>query len=270
MAEFNPLSWWRAMLALPNDSLRKTLAVAFLVALVASVMVSVSAVMLGPLRLANLEKQRQAQMNAMIAKLPGMAEILRSAGAESLESHLVDINNAGFAKGRDPAQFNAKAAATDPAQSIELSAPVDSAQIGRRANLALVHIVRSHGDLALIVLPVYGNGYQSTLNGYLALRSDLNTIAGLTFYEQGETPGLGARIKEPAWEALWPGKQFVDQHGEIRIAVVRGTASGPHEVDGISGATRTGNGVTGLLRFWLGEHGFGPFLQRLRSGEIRP
>jgi Na+-transporting NADH:ubiquinone oxidoreductase subunit C len=108
------------------------------------------------------------------------------------------------------------------------------------------------------------------LYGYLALQGDLKTIAALIFYEQGETPGLGARVQEPAWEALWPGTSIADDSGQIAVEVVRGQATEDWQVDGLTGATRTGNGVTSLLQFWLGEWGYGPFLERLESGEITP
>jgi len=100
------------------------------------------------------------------------------------------------------------------------------------------------------------------------LQGDLETIAALTFYEQGETPGLGARIQDPTWEALWPGTKIADAEGNIAIEVVKGGATEAWQVDGLTGATRTSNGVTNLLRFWLGDWGYGPFLERLKSGEI--
>ena len=102
----------------------------------------------------------------------------------------------------------------------------------------------------------------------LALEADLRTIAALTILEQGETPGLGSRIEDPAWQALWPGKQITDESGQIAIAVVRGPGTGPYEVDGITGATQTATGVGNMLRYWLGDHGFGPFLDRLRQGGL--
>ena len=64
--------------------------------------------------------------------------------------------------------------------------------------------------------------------------------------------------------------KLADEEGNLRIAVVQGGAKQPYEVDGISGATRTGRGVANLLRFWLGELGFGPFLKRLAAGEVKP
>ncbi len=270
MADLNPLAWWRRLLALPNDSCVKTLSVALLVALVSATVVSVTAVTLKPLQLANLERQRQARMEAMIAALPGMANILREAGASSIETRLVDLSTGSFETATDPANYDQRAAASDPALSMALPREADVAGIGRRANLALVHILRRGEEIALIVLPVHGSGYQSTIYAYLALGSDLNKVAALTVYEQGETPGLGSRVEDPAWQALWPGKEIADETGAIRISVIRGQASGPYEVDGITGATRTTTGITNMLHFWLGDFGFGPFLARLRAGEISP
>jgi len=115
-----------------------------------------------------------------------------------------------------------------------------------------------------VVLPVYGEGLYSTLYGYLALEPDLQTIYNLYFYEQEETPGLGAEIENPEWQAGWRGKKIYGKDGEVRIRVARGVANGPFEVDGITGATMTSNGVTALVRYWLGPDGFGPYLERLR------
>ena len=268
MASANPLRLWRRFLAAPNDAPAKTLTVALLVALVASIVVSVAAVSLKPLQLANLEQERQARLAAMIAELPGLDQILREAGAESLEIRIVDLSTGTFAPDIEPATYDQRAAAADPQLRTTIPAEADVAGIKRRANYAPVYFVRRDRVPVLVVLPVHGVGYQSTLYGYLALGGDANTVAGLTFYEHGDTPGVGGRIQDPDWQALWPGKSIADENGEIRIAVVQGQASGPYEVDGISGATRTGNGVTNLLRFWLGDYGFGPFLARLKAGEL--
>ena len=269
MTSAGPLNLWRRFLAAPNDSPAKTLTVALLVALVASIVVSVTAVTLRPLQLVNLELERQARLDEMIAKLPGADQILREAGADSLEIRIVDLATGTFATGVDPATFDQRAAAADPQRNTTLPAEADVAGIKRRANSAPVYFVRRNRVPVLVILPVHGVGYQSTLYGYLALEGDATTIAGLTFYEQGETPGVGGRIQDPAWQALWAGKSVADENGEIRISVVQGQPSGPYEVDGVSGATRTSNGVTNLLRFWLGDYGFGPFLARLKAGEFQ-
>lgn len=269
MADLNPLAWWRRFLALPNDSRTKTFGVALFVALFAAMAVSVTAVALKPRQLANLDRERQARMEAMLAAVPGMADILRASGG-ALETRLVDLESGSFVTDIEPARYDPRAAAADPERSIALPREADVAGIGRRAKLAPVYLLRRGKEVVLVVLPVYGSGYQSTIYAYLALTDDLRTVAALTVYEQGETPGLGARVVDPDWQALWPGKTIADETGAIRISVVRGQASGPYEVDGITGATHTSTGVTNMLRFWLGDHAFGPFLTKLRSGETSP
>lgn len=265
MADLNPLRLWRRFLALPNDSRTKTFVVAFLVAAVSAAAVSVTAVSLKPRQDANAERQRQERMTRMIASLPGLEDILQRAGSDSLETRSVDLTRGAYAPQVDPATLDPAAASADPARSTALPAEVDIARIGRRPDLMPVHVVMRGRELALIVLPVYGGGYQSTIRAYLALEGDLNTIAALSIYEQGETPGLGTRITEPAWQAQWRGKLAADDSGAIRIGVVRGSGAGPHEIDGITGATRSANGVANLVRFWLGKDGFGPFLDNLRA-----
>ena len=260
MAKPDPRGWWRRFAALPKDSLAKTLVFAFAVALVSAIVVSIASVTLRPLQKANLERERQAQIVSMVSRAIG--------DTGPLTARVVDLATGRIVAGIDPVTFDQEAAAKKTESSIAIPSTADSAGIGRRARHATVFIRREAGKPVLIVLPVHGAGYQSTLHGYLALRGDGITVAALNFYKQGETPGLGARITEPAWQALWPGKLLADAGGTIRIGVVRGTGTGPHEVDGISGATRTGAGVTKMLRFWLGKYGFGPFLERVKAGKI--
>lgn len=265
MADLNPLSWWRRFLALPNDSRTKTFGVAFLVAAVAAVAVAVTAVSLKPLQTENAERRRQAQLQDMLASVPGLEQILADTHADTLETRIVDLEQGVFADDVDPASFEA-----DPERSFVIAPSDDIAGIVQRPDLTPVHLVDQDGDLLLLVLPVYGSGYQSTIRAYVVLENDFNTIAALTIYEQGETPGLGTRITEPAWQDQWAGKQVADDAGTLRINVVREGSTGIHEVDGITGATRSSTGVGNLVRFWLGENGYGPFLTNLRDGNISP
>lgn len=269
MSNLSPRAIWRGFLALPNTSRTKTLGVAFLVALVSATTVSITSVALKPLQQAHLDAAREARLSEMIAALPGLADILRETGAETLETAVIDLASGRIDADSDAAQFDYLAAQTDPAQTIALSPEQDIAGISRRPTRAPVFLLRGDAGLALVVLPVYGTGYQSTIRAYLALSADLNTIAGLSIYEQGDTPGMGARITEPAWQALWSGRQAVSETGEIVITVVRSGASAPFEVDGISGATRSSTAVARLVQFWLGPDGFGPFLAHLRSGDLQ-
>lgn len=268
MADLNPLSWWRRFLALPNDSSTKTFLVAFMVAAASAVAVAVTAVSLKPLQDANVERARQERMAEMLASVPGLADIIGGIDADSLETRIVDLKTGTFADGIDPAGFDVAAAAADPARSVALDPADDFAGLGRRPDMAPIHLVRSDGELLLVIVPGYASGYQSTIRAYVALEGDLNTIAAVSVYVQGETPGLGSRITEAAWQAGWTGKKIADETGMVRIEAVRSGAAGEFEVDAITGATRSSMGVSNLVRFWLGKDGFGPFLRNLRDGRV--
>ena len=261
----SPLAYWRDFLARSNEDRVKVFGVAFLVALASSVLVSITSVTLKPLQEAHLDAERAARMAAMLDQLPGMRDIMAELEVDALETRMVELSTGAFVADVDPVTFDPVAATADEETSVAIPPDVDVAGLGRRALLAPVNLLERDGELLLVVLPVSGKGYQSTLRAMLALNADLTTISALTITEQGDTPGIGARVEDPAWLALWPGKEIVDETGKIVITVVRGAASGPHEVDGISGATITSNGVANMLRYWLGNHGYGPFLDRLRA-----
>ena len=110
----------------------------------------------------------------------------------------------------------------------------------------------------------------STLYGYVALESDLNTIAAATFYEQAETAGIGDRIADPDWLAGWQGRALFGTDGSVRFRIAAGpvdpaSAAAAHEVDAISGATVTASSVTRLVQYWFGSNGYEPFLEKLRT-----
>lgn len=269
MAESTSTNPVRNILDRPNTDPVKTVVVTLAVALICAIAVSTAAVSLRPIQQANLDAARQARMQQMVANLPGLGDLIMEAGADSLQAMLVDIQTGAPVTDMDAASYDQKAAAADPETALKLDPANDTVKLGAIAPYAPVYLLRDgSGDLALVVLPVSGSGYLSKLYGYLALNGDLETIAALTFYEQAETPGLGARIQDPAWEALWPGTQIANDQGEVAVGVVKGKATEAWEVDGISGATNTGTGVTNLLRFWLGPNGYGPFLEKLKNGEI--
>lgn len=267
MADLNPLNWWRRFLALPNDSSAKTFLVAFMVASVSAVAVAVTAVSLKPLQDANVARERQERMAEMLASVPALADIISDVDADALETRIVDLDTGTFAEGIDPTTFDIAAATVDPSRSSTLDPAIDVAGIRRRPDMMPAYLVRRDVELLLVILPGFASGYQSTIRAYIALEGDLNTIAAVSIYEQGETPGLGTRITDPAWQALWAGKRVADEAGEIRLQAVRGGSGGEFEVDAITGATRSSMGVSNLVRFWLGDRGFGPFLAKLREGK---
>lgn len=115
----------------------------------------------------------------------------------------------------------------------------------------------------LYILSVRGNGLWDEIWGNIALESDKNTIAGVAFDHQGETPGLGAEIKDnAAWAAQFEGKTIYDDSGNfVSIDVKKGggTKNLPHAVDGITGATITADGVDEMLD--RGLQYYEPFLK---------
>ena len=174
----------------------------------------------------------------------------------------------GAATGADPTGFDPRAAAADPDTSA--AAPPNNAGLQRVADQALVYELRDDGGgLDLVVLPVHGLGLWGILYGFVALDADLETIRGLTYYEHKETPGLGGEVDNPRWKSLWNGRKAFGPDGAPAIEVVKGLAGppadDPYRVDGLAGATMTSRGVTNMLRFWLDEQGFGPYLDTLRT-----
>ena len=256
----------------PDHSSRRsalrTLAVVATVAVVCGALVTGTAVALRPRILSNIKAAQQARMAAMLDAIPGLAEVLGDSGASALEPVLVDLASGERAAG-DPLSFDPVAAAADPATGRALTADEDIAGLGRIATSGVAYIVRDgDGALMLAILPIAVRGYASVIRGYLALEQDLTTVAALNIIEQGETPGLGARIQTPEWQALWPGRSVARPDGTLGVTIVRqGSSSAPYEVDGLTGATRSSTAVGAGVTFWLGDAGYGPFLSRLAATE---
>jgi len=101
----------------------------------------------------------------------------------------------------------------------------------------------------VIILPVEGKGLWGPVWGYVSLKSDMNTIYGVTFDHKGETPGLGAEINTPKFESMFHGKKLFDNESFISIHVLKGGAdpSDIHGVDAISGGTITSKGLEKML-----------------------
>ena len=155
--------------------------------------------------------------------------------------------------------------------SVETSSIVpkdqDIAILKRRENIAPIYVWYSEKEqIQKVVLPIRGYGLWGTLYGYIALDADLNTVKGIEYYDHKETPGLGGEVDNPDWKSDWNGKKIYDPSGKVILYVTKGPSSEDYEIDGISGATLTSNGVTNMIRYWLGENGYGPVLQKLRKG----
>ncbi|MBC8338909.1 MAG: Na(+)-translocating NADH-quinone reductase subunit C [Alphaproteobacteria bacterium] len=254
---------------LPNDHPVKTLVVTLLVALVCSALVTGAAIGLKPYQIANKEAARQSQILDIIHRLPGAADDLK-AGRLLLQAHIVDLATGDYVPDMDPALYDQRRAARDVSASIEIPIKQDVAWIKRRAKYATVYLLLDGTRPRLVVLPVHGKGYGSTLYGYLGVTPDLKMVIGLNFYEHTETPGLGSLIDAPAWRQQWFGKKIWDQGDTLRLGIADGpvdpaSPDAAYQVDALTGATWTSHGVTNLLRYWLGNNGFKPYLDKLRG-----
>ena len=104
--------------------------------------------------------------------------------------------------------------------------------------------------------------------GFVALQPDGNTINGITYYDQGETPGLGGEIANPLWQQRFVGKKLYDEQNQLAIRIGKGaSADAAHGIDGLSGATMTTKGVQGSFEYWFSQNGFGPYLAKIKAGE---
>jgi len=252
------LSAWERILAMPNDSPTKIVTVALVVCLICSILVSSAAVLLKPIQKQNKALGRKKE----ILKVAGLYEPGSDieAAFRALQTRYIDLETGQYAD-------NSLVAEQSP---VSIPAEQDSAGIGKRLRYIPVYLAQTDGKLDTLILPLVGKGLWSTIHGFVALSADGNTIKAITFYDQAETPGLGGEITNPVWQAKWQGKKIVSLNGRMQLRVIKGhvdpsSADAAYEVDGLSGATLTSNGITGMVRYWLGDYGFGPFLTHLRA-----
>lgn len=139
------------------------------------------------------------------------------------------------------------------------SADVSAKELADRVKLPL-YTFEENGQVVKYAFPVSGKGLWSTIYGYLALNQDLATIAGVTFYKHGETPGLGGEVEKDWFQENFKGKRIFGEGALIPFEVVKGTVAdkypqgNDHAVDGISGATITGKGVTKFINSDLANY----------------
>ncbi|WPC74718.1 Na(+)-translocating NADH-quinone reductase subunit C [Vibrio porteresiae] len=256
-----------------NDSIKKTLFVVIVLSLVCSIIVSVAAVALR-------DKQ---QLNAALDKQSKILEVsgvdmskgkVQDLYAQYIEPKLVDFNTGELvdktADGVSAAKYDQRAAAANPKTSIKLPADKDPGKIINRANYGLVYLVKQDDKVSRLILPIHGNGLWSMMYAFVAVETDANTVDGIIYYEQGETPGLGGEVENPQWRAQFVGKKLFDENFKPAIRIVKGGApqGSEHGVDALSGATLTSNGVQRQFDFWLGDMGYGPFLAKVRDGGL--
>ena len=259
----------------PKSNNAKTISVALTLCLVCSVLVSAVAVGLKPAQIENARLDR----NKNILVAAGMYNAESDTASDVAERfkdfdvEIIDLNKGDYLDDEalkaagipDRNAYDASQATKNQALSEDLG-DNDPAGIGRKPKYAKVYVKSDDaGNPEMVVLPIQGYGLWGTIYGFLTLESDMNTIKGISFYEHKETPGLGARIEEPEWRAQWSGIQSYDEDGNVATGVTKAGTPKDNWVDGISGATLTGRGVSNMIQFWLGEQGYKPYLDKLRQ-----
>ena len=256
------------------NSWHGTIVVAFLLCLDCSLIVSFTADTLKEERKANVELDVKRNLLLSAGLITG-----KKASPDEIEEKFknVEIKVVDLDTGQpvpssqlsNPSTFDARKAAKDPARNIQIPADLDLGKNKQRAKWATVYLIKENNQVEALVLPVNGYGLWSTLYGFLTLDTNTKTVKGLGFYAHAETPGLGGEVDNPKWKAQWNGKVVFDEDYQPNIRVEKsGNVKGENSVDALSGATITSRGVENLLHYWLGDHGYGPFLAQFRKGEI--
>ncbi len=255
-----------------NQTAKYTITVTLIMCLVASILVAGSAVMLKPHQVAN----KALDFKKNVLKVAGIYNEGQSVDAqfEKIQVKIVDLQTGKFTDAiADVERFDQTASSKKPDLSIKLDPKDDIAKLINREKYAKVFLVNDDaGNLSKVILPIRGKGLWSTMSGFVSLDKDLNTVLGLGFYSHGETPGLGGEVDNPKWKSIWVGKKIYSESGDVKIDVIKGhvdetTAEKDYKVDGLSGATLTSNGVKNLVKYWMGDSGFKPFLTNLKNGE---
>ena len=269
-----------------KDSIGNVIGVSVVLCLVCSAVVSVAAVSLRPMQLANevLAKQRNRLIAARLIEPDAPDDVVDRLYGERIRTQWIDLREGEPvpAPPTDSKEFDFEAAADDEALSFDIPDPY---QVPGRAPKAVpVYQVLSEDGSRVerLVLPVSGKGLWSTLRAYLAVDLNLDEasprerfpIAGVTFYEQAETAGLGAEVQNANWQELWRDRYIYGPNPEEEWKPVfqvakpaekgaEGSEKAKYQVDALAGATITGDGVEDMIVYWLSEDAFGGYLRDL-------
>ena len=252
-----------------NESIVKTIGVAFAVCLICSLVVSASAVSLRDL-------QKENKLNDKRIKILQVADIYDpnisiAERFSELESKFIDFNTGLMMDEYNNFSiddYDQIVVTKDPNLSSKVPTSEDIAIIKNRENVGKIYILRDEiGTIDKLILPIRGYGLWGTLYGYISIEDDFNTVSGIEFYDHKETPGLGAEVDNPKWKAQWKGKKIYKDN-KVNLAVIKGKvevgdSESSYKIDGLSGATSTSRGVTNMVAYWFGESGYSSLLREL-------
>jgi Na+-transporting NADH:ubiquinone oxidoreductase subunit C len=257
-----------------QPSVGYTIGFAATLCLVCGLFVAGSAVQLKPRQEANKLLDRQKKVLSVAGLITDGASPSPDEVQQLFDSRIVakavDIQQGVYSETVDPKTFDQRKASKDPATSSD--AGDNAAKVARVPDHAVVYQVVEGSTVQQVIFPIEGKGLWSTLYGFVSLDTDMNTVKGLTFYDHAETPGLGGEVDNPKWKSVWPDRKVYGTDGKVALRVIKGKAGSPadapHDVDGLSGATLTANGVSNTLQFWFGDVGFGPFIENVKTGKV--
>lgn len=261
-----------------NESTKKMFTVALGICLVCSILVSTAAVSLHSRQEQN--KELDKVKNILIAgDLYNKDSDVKKVFENNVETKLINLETGQVVPEQEqneklnPESFNIKDMATDPIYGKQIPGKKDIARIDVMPKFMTIYQIKNDNQVDKYILPIYGKGLWSTLYGFLALGHDLKTIQGITFYEHGETPGLGGEVDNPKWKQIWKGKSAFDENGDVAITVIKGTVDptspkAKYQVDGLSGSTLTTRGLDAMVKFWLSNEGYGPFIEHNKKEGI--
>ncbi len=267
------------MLPEQRDSMFNTFVVTLVLCIGCSLLVSTAAVALKETQGENKSLDRQRKI-IEVAGLAGQAKALDAKAVKdmftdgTIEPRVVNLETGEYVEDKSIANpsFDERKAAKDATMNAKIKSSMFRIGLDMREKYTWVYLVKDkQGKLEQVVLPIYGKGLWSTMYGFVALDDDLKTINGLTYYEHGETPGLGGEVDNPKWKQQWHGKQVwrgAPADATLAIGVAKGSPTVdnlPYMVDGLSGATITSRGVDNMIKYWFSSDAFGHYLEKLAS-----
>lgn len=212
---------------------------------------------------ANATKERRVNND----KVKSQIDILSSIGVEATRENATDL----FQKHITHQYIIEGTTATENSEAylIDVKKEQEAAKTGKIQRLPLFVSEQENGQKVYII-PVRGNGLWDAIWGYVALNNDLKSINGVYFDHKGETPGLGANITEAYFEDDFKDEMLFDQSGNYKAVEISKSNGDPtnedktdNEVDAISGATITGNGVAAMLKKGIGL--YLPYFETLKK-----
>jgi Na+-transporting NADH:ubiquinone oxidoreductase subunit C len=228
-----------------NFSNRYIYIYSIVLALVVAAVLAVVAVVLKPYQQKNIEAEQMQQLLASAG-----INVERTEAETNYAKYITKeftVNNNGEIV--DEYSDGKQTKGTDRPFSVSVKAQYKQYKAGAQAKLPVYICKKDNGELVYIV-PVRGAGLWGDIWGNVALKSDLNTIEGVTFDHESETPGLGSKIKDdPSFVASFKNKTIYDNDSFVSVEVKKRAGNAdPHKVDALSGATLTSNGVSSMLK----------------------